>query len=141
MTRLHTVTPRQKVLVFGTFDLFHEGHRFLLTEASKRGRLTVVVARDRNVRSIKGRYSVHNEEERASLVRRAVPAANVILGDVDDFLAPVRALAPDLILLGYDQEFPPGVKQGDMPCEVERLPAFHPEKYKTSLIRDNKTEN
>lgn len=124
-----------KVLVFGTFDLLHPGHRFLLSEASKRGRLTVVVARDRNVRTIKGRYSVHDEEERASLVRRAVPAADVVLGDADDFLAPVRAVDPDLILLGYDQDFPPGVKRDDLRCEVERLPSFHPEKYKTSILR------
>lgn len=124
-----------KVLVFGTFDLLHQGHRFVLTEAAKRGKLTVVVARDRNVRSIKGRYPVHDEEERASLVRGVVPAADVVLGDADDFLAPVRALDPDLILLGYDQDFPPGVTQKDLPCEVERLPAFHPETYKTSIIR------
>lgn len=124
-----------KVLVFGTFDLLHAGHRFLLMEASKRGELTVVVARDRNVRTIKGRYSVHDEEERASLVRRVVPEADVVLGDTDDFLAPVRAVDPDLILLGYDQDFPPGVTQEDLPCEVERLPAFHPEIYKTSILR------
>lgn len=130
-----------KVLVFGTFDLLHAGHRFLLMEASKRGELTVVVARDRNVRTIKGRYSVHDEEERASLVRRVVPEADVVLGDTDDFLAPVRAVDPDLILLGYDQDFPPGVKQEDMPCEVERLPAFHPETYKTSIIRAKTTGN
>jgi FAD synthetase len=127
------------VLVFGTFDLLHPGHRFVLAEAGKRGKLTVVVARDRNVLSIKGRYPVHDEEERASLVRGAAPGADVVLGDVDDFLAPVRSIDPDLILLGYDQDFPPGVTQEDMPCEVERLPPFEPEKYKTSIIRGKKT--
>jgi FAD synthetase len=130
-----------KVLVFGTFDLLHQGHRFLLTHANARGALTVVVARDRNVRSIKGRYPVHDEEERASLVRGVVPEADVVLGDTDDFLAPVRALNPDLILLGYDQGFPPGVTQDDLPCEVERLPAFHPETYKTSILRTKTTGN
>ena len=141
MTRLHAVAPRRKVLVFGTFDLLHPGHRFLLTEAAKRGSLTVVVARDRNVQVIKGRFPVHDEDERMSHVRNAVPGAAVVLGSTEDFLSPVRAIDPDLILLGYDQDFPPGMKPDDLQCEVERLPSFHPEKYKTSLIRDVMTGN
>lgn len=130
-----------KVLVFGTFDLLHPGHRFLLKEASARGRLTVVVARDRNVQRIKGRFPAHDEDERMSLVRAAAPGADVVLGDAEDFLVPVRAVDPDLILLGYDQKLPPGVTEEDLPYEVERLPAFHPEKYKTSIIRGKKTDN
>lgn len=124
-----------KVLVFGTFDLLHPGHRFLLTEASKRGKLFVVVARDANVQRIKGRFPVHDEDERMSVIRSAFPHATVELGSAHDFLDPVRAIDPDLILLGYDQGLPPGVKMEDLPYEIERLPAFHPEKYKTSLLR------
>ena len=124
-----------KVLVFGTFDLLHPGHRFLLGEALKRGKLTVVVARDRNVQRIKGRFPVHDEDERLSLVRQAAPGATVVLGDAHDFLVPVKAVDPDLILLGYDQKLPPGMKEEDLPYEIERLPAFEPEKYKTSILR------
>jgi FAD synthetase len=124
-----------KVLVFGTFDLLHPGHRFVLSEAQKRGKLSVVVARDRNVQRIKGRFPVHDEDERMSHVRAAAPGATVVLGDAHDFLVPVRAIDPDLILLGYDQALPPGVKEEDLPYEIERLPAFHPEKYKTSILR------
>ena len=124
-----------KVLVFGTFDLFHPGHRFVLSEAGKRGKVFVVVARDRNVQQIKGRFPVHDEDERMSLIRSAFPTATVVLGSTHDFLEPVRAIDPDLILLGYDQRLPPGMKEGDLPYEIERLPAFHPEKYKTSILR------
>lgn len=123
------------VLVFGTFDLLHPGHRFLLAEAQKKGKLTVVVARDRNVQRIKGRFPVHDEDERLSHVRQAAPGAEVVLGDVHDFLVPVKAIDPDLILLGYDQKLPPGVREEDLPYEIERLPAFEPEKYKTSILR------
>jgi len=130
-----------KVLVFGTFDLLHPGHRFLLAEAQKRGALTVVVARDRNVQRIKGKFPVHDEDERMSHVRAAAPGATVVLGDAHDFLVPVKAVDPDLILLGYDQQLPPGVRDDDLPCDIERLPAFHPEKYKSSLLRENKAEN
>ncbi len=127
-----------KVLVFGTFDLLHPGHEFLLKEASKRGELHVVVARDANVLRIKNRTPVHSEEERVQSVRSVVPDADVMLGDPADFLAPVRRVQPDLILLGYDQQLPPGVKEINLLCTVERLPPFEPEKYKSSLLRDNK---
>lgn len=128
-----------KVLVFGTFDLLHQGHRFVLSEAGKRGKLFVVVARDANVQRIKGRFPVHDEDERMSIIRSAFPHATVELGSVHDFLDPVRAIDPDLILLGYDQGLPPGVKTEDLPCEIERLPPFKPEKYKTSIIRNIKS--
>lgn len=124
-----------KVLAFGTFDLLHPGHRFVLTEAAKRGTLSVVVARDANVHRIKGRASVDDENARVENVRSVVPEATVLLGDPSDFLAPVRGVQPDLIVLGYDQKLPPGVTDDDFPCSVERLPAFEPEKHKTSILR------
>lgn len=130
-----------KVLAFGTFDLLHEGHRFVLAEAAKRGDLHVVVARDANVAAIKGRSTVDDEATRVANVRAAAPGATVSLGDADDFLAPVRAVRPDLIVLGYDQKLPPGVRDEDLPCPVERLPSFHPETFKTSLIRAKRTQD
>ncbi len=124
-----------KVLLFGTFDHFHPGHRFVIDQAKKRGSVTAVVARDRNVHHIKGRASAQSQEERMAAVQAAYPDITVMLGDASDFLAPVRAVAPDLILLGYDQRLPPGVSMEAFPCPVERLPAFEPEKYKSSLMR------
>ncbi len=124
-----------KVLVFGTFDYLHPGHLFVLKEASKRGELWAVVARDRNVEKLKGRMALQTEDERKKAVEEAFPAIHAVLGDAMDFLAPVREIKPDLILLGYDQALPPGVKESDLPCEVERLPAFEPDKYKSSLRR------
>ncbi|MDD4628430.1 MAG: adenylyltransferase/cytidyltransferase family protein [Candidatus Peribacteraceae bacterium] len=125
------------ILVFGTFDRLHPGHVFLLTEAGKRGTLTVVVARDENVRRIKGRSPVQNETERAEEIRRVFPQANVILGDSEDYLRPVHEQKPDLILLGYDQQLPPGVVEEDLLCPVERLPAHEPDTFKSSVRRAN----
>lgn len=124
-----------RVLLFGTFDRLHPGHRFVLTEAQKRGALTIIIARDVTVQQHKGKLPVQSEEERMAAVSRAVPSASVLLGDRDDYLRPVREHTPDLILLGYDQMLPPGVHPEDLPCPVERLPAFHPELYKSSLGR------
>lgn len=124
-----------RILVSGTFDDLHPGHRFLLEEASKRGELWVIVARDRNVRRIKGRPPLQNEDTRKRAIEEAFPDAHVVLGDSDDFLKPVHKIRPDLILLGYDQKLPPHVSEEDLPCPIERLPAFRPDVYKSSLRR------
>lgn len=130
------MSPR--VLLFGTFDHLHPGHQFVLDEAAKRGEVFVVIARDTNVERIKGRAPDQSEEERKAGVMRELPKAVVLLGDPENFLVPVREVRPDLIILGYDQRLPPGVTEADLLCPVERLPAFHPEQYKSSLRRDGK---
>ncbi len=124
-----------RILLFGTFDHLHPGHHFVINEARTRGDVTVIVARDRNVERIKGFTALQSEEHRAQAIRDAFPAVTVLLGDRDDFLAPVRSVGPDLILLGYDQRLPPGVSEADFPCPVERLAAFRPEEFKSSLKR------
>lgn len=129
-----------RVLVFGTFDGLHPGHRYLLERAAEKGQLFVVVARDSNVRRIKSRAPVEPEQVRLANVQGAMPGATVLLGDAADFLAPVRMVGPDLIILGYDQRLPPGVAESDLACPIERLPAFEPEKYKSSLLRNKKKE-
>ena len=93
------------------------------------------MARDRNVERIKGFKPSQSETDRKRAIEEIFSTATVILGDPHDFLVPVRAVHPDLIILGYDQVLPPGVSEEDLPCPVERLPAFKPEKYKSSLRR------
>lgn len=128
-----------RVLVFGTFDHFHPGHHFLLSEASKKGDLWVVIARDRNVERIKGFVASDSEKKRLENVQTAFPNAHVVLGNPTDFLAPLREISPDLIVLGYDQRLPPGVTEKDFgSIPVERLPAHEPDKYKSSLFREKK---
>jgi FAD synthetase len=124
-----------RVLVFGTFDDLHPGHRWFLEEANARGELFVVVARDANVERLKGRQPVQSETERQAGIVQSFPAARIVLGDPEDFLAPVRSVGPDLVVLGYDQHLPPGVREQDLPCPIERLPAYHPEEFKSSLRR------
>lgn len=121
------------VLVFGTFDRLHPGHQFFLDHAAKSGDLHVVVARDQNVLRIKGHAPDQPEEDRKQAIQKLYPQAQVMLGNPEDFLEPVRSVQPDLILLGYDQKLPPGVSEKDLPCVVERIASFEPEKYKSSL--------
>ena len=125
-----------KILLFGTFDHLHPGHHFVFNEALKRGEVWVVIARDKNVEKIKGRAPEQSEEERKQTIEKVFPAVHTVLGDPENFLVPVREIRPDLILLGYDQKLPPGVLEKDLQCSVERLEAFSPEKYKSSLLRE-----
>jgi FAD synthetase len=124
-----------RVLVFGTFDRLHPGHEFVLNEGLKRGELHVVVARDLTVEQIKGRKPEQSEEERLEALTKIFPKAHIVLGDTKNYLKPVLTIAPDLILLGYDQQLPPNVLLGDLPCPIERLSAFEPERYKSSIRR------
>ncbi len=126
-----------RVLVFGTFDRLHPGHQFLLQRAAERGdELYVIVARDATVERLKGRLPEENEETRVQGVQKVVPEAVVQLGHSQDYREPLERIRPDLVLLGYDQVLPPGVTEADFPCAAERLPAFRPEEYKSSLRRE-----
>lgn len=125
-----------RILIFGTFDHLHPGHKFLIAEALRHGDLSIVIARDVHVEEIKGHLPDQNENDRMKCIEEAFPTAHVLLGDREDFLAPVRTIKPDLILLGYDQKLPPGVHEEDLPCVIERLPAFEPERWKSSLRRN-----
>lgn len=120
-------------MVFGTFDLFHPGHRSLLMQAEKLGPVIVVVARSTNVERIKGKKPLQSDDERVKALKDSFPDAEVILGDPDDFLVPLREQKPDMLLLGYDQGLPPGVTDVDLPCPVRRAKALRPDLYKSSL--------
>lgn len=124
-----------RVMVFGTFDLLHEGHRFVLRKAMERGDVIVIVAQDQSVERIKGRKPAQHLRKRMEAIRTSFPMLHVEAGDCTDFLKPVKTHTPDLILLGYDQRLPPGVEERHLSCPIERLPAFDPHLYKSSLKR------
>jgi cytidyltransferase-like protein len=93
------------VLVFGTFDLLHAGHLFVLEQARALGdRLVVSLARDAFVRGWKGKEPRYGEQQRAQRLRQTGLVDEVRLSDPEPrsfrLLAEVR---PDLICLGHDQ--------------------------------------
>lgn len=124
------------VLAFGTFDKFHEGHQWFLQEAKKHGqRLVVVVARDHNVQLVKGRLPKYNEQARLATVQgfSAVNEAKLGLEDYSKKDTIIATVNPDIICLGYDQA--PNFQPPSSSIQVVRLPAFHPDKYKSSLLQ------
>ncbi|MBT3835029.1 adenylyltransferase/cytidyltransferase family protein [Candidatus Peribacteria bacterium] len=113
-----------KVLIFGTFDGLHDGHKFFISEALKRGDLFIVVARDNNVKFIKNKETKFSENERLNVIEKEFPEVDVRLGDTEDFMKPVKDIAPDLILFGYDQKLPPGIGVSDLKFSTERVGFF-----------------
>lgn len=132
-------TPASKtVLAFGTYDLLHPGHEFVLSRAAELGdKLVVVVARDANVEQIKGFRPEHSEEERRAAVESLPYVTEARLGyeEWGRHLDVLEDVQPDVIVLGYDQKG--SIPEG--PWEVVRMEAHKPEQYKSSLLRNKKT--
>lgn len=134
----------KRIMVFGVFDLLHPGHISFLKQAKKLGTFLVVsVARDVNVKKIKGRLPIFNEKKRVEYIKALKLANKIVLGGLKDPWPHIKKEKPDVIALGYDQ----GSFVGDLPKElhkrglktkVVRLRAFRPEVFKSSIIRKKK---
>lgn len=133
-----------KILVFGTFDIFHEGHRNFLKQARKHGDfLRVVIARDATVLKVKGRLPRYSERERMNTVKATGLANEVVLGSLNDRYDVVREFKPDVICLGYDQRFfidrlnEKLINFGLSRTKIIRMQPFQEEKYKSSKLRND----
>ena len=94
----------KKVLLFGTFDILHPGHLDMFRQAREFGdHITVVIARDKTVRDVKGRFPLMSEKERLDSVSGSGIVDSVILGSEYDKYSVIKELDPDIICLGYDQ--------------------------------------
>ena len=130
----------KKVLVFGTFDGLHDGHRFLFREAKRYGdALFVVVARDATVLRVKKHEPVFSEEERVRFVSAEPLVGDACLGYLDDVYRVIEEIRPDVICLGYDQHvfadrLPEVLQQRGIVASIERLPGYKPDIYKSSLL-------
>lgn len=101
-----TKPPRRTVLIGGTFDIIHGGHIYLMEKASKFGDLIVIVARDENVKRIKGHSPIIPEEQRLAVVQGIRYVKKAVLGKSGtDLLEIVKEINPDYLILGPDQNF------------------------------------
>lgn len=136
-----------KVLVFGTFDGLHEGHRDFFRQAKEFGEyLVVVVGRDSTVEKTKKRLPKFSEQERlkaiqdSGLVDEARLGNEVAPGEKLDPYKIIEEIKPDVICLGYDQTFFADKLAEELPkrglghVKVERLKPFEPKKYKSSIL-------
>jgi FAD synthetase len=124
-------------MCFGTFDIFHPGHVYYISEAEKLGdSLIIVIARDARVTKIKWRPPHDSEDIRLTNVSCAFRNATVILGDASDIFAPLRQYAPDILAFGYDQKVPEEeIRELFSHIEIVRIGGYEVEKWKSSLLR------
>lgn len=134
----------KKVMVFGSFDLLHDGHRALFTQAKKYGELIVVVARDTSIGHIKQRSSRQPEIKRHAAIAVEKMVDKAVLGHAEDFFLVIEREKPDIIMLGYDQEpkdlkgFAERLAQRGLRPKLLRAHPYKAHKLKSSKLANNK---
>jgi len=127
----------KKVLCFGTFDGLHPGHLSFLKQAKKYGNyLTVVVARDENVKKIKGSYPFYNELLRLRRIRESKLVKEAILGKIFFSYDIIKEINPDVICVGYDQKVDKRKIKEKYNLKVVRLLPYKEDIYKSSKLLD-----
>jgi FAD synthetase len=132
-------------MVFGTFDILHPGHANLFKQAralAAQPFLIVSVARDKNVRRIKGRRPLYNERQRLAKLRQHELVDKAVLGGIKDHLTHIAREKPEIIALGYDQKaYVRGLKTAlldrGVTVKILRLKPYYPHKYKSSLLKSS----
>jgi FAD synthetase len=134
---------KTKIMVFGTFDGLHPGHLNFFKQAknlAKKSFLIVSVARDRNVKKIKGKTPTYSEQERINLVKKCGLADRVVLSGMHDHLPHILKEKPDIIALGYDQRayihnLKKDLKNKGLMVKVVRLRPYRHNIYKNHLLK------
>lgn len=134
---------KTKIMVFGTFDLLHKGHLSFFKQArslAKNPFLIVSVARDTNVKKIKGYEPVQSEQQRLKTVKKSGLVNKTVLGGGKDYLPHIRKESPEIIALGYDQtayvdNLKHDLTKGVLQIKIRRLKAYKPATYKTTLFK------
>jgi len=121
-------SPTNKsVLAGGVFDIIHPGHIHTLNAAKDLGDVLVdAIATDKTAQKMKKRQPLHNQELRRELVSCLSMVDKAIVGHEDDIFETVRAIKPDIIVLGYDQVhqkqfISDGCKRINLNVEIVRL--------------------
>jgi len=138
---------KTRIMVFGTFDGLHKGHFNFLRQAKKLGAnqnpfLIVSIARDSNVKKIKGKTPLLNEKKRILLLKKSSIADKVVPSGLRSHLPHILKEKPDIIALGYDQNdytenLEEKLEKRGLKTKVVRLKPYKKHIYKNHLLRKN----
>ncbi len=139
-------SARTRILIFGTFDGIHEGHRNFFAQAralADEPFLIVSLARDSNVLKIKGKAPHSDDATRLESMRKEKLVDEAVLGTVGgNYIEHIVELKPDIIALGYDQtgtlytnDLEAKLQSSGCSARVTRCEAFMPDIYKSSKLR------
>ena len=132
------------VLVFGTFDVIHSGHKWFLKKASRLGdRLIAVVSRDDFVKEWKGRSPLMDERSRIKALQSSGLVDDAILSDREiRTYGVLEEIKPDIICLGHDQkslmeDLFSKLENGEIDCappKIEILPPWRRRLYSSTRL-------
>ena len=85
-------------MVFGTFDILHKGHEYLLSTAKSFGdELYITLARDKTILEIKGQLPKYNERIRKQNLLKQFPfIKKVIIGNIKDKYTTLEKVKPEI---------------------------------------------
>jgi FAD synthetase len=136
-------TNKTRIMVFGTFDVLHKGHLNFFEQArllANNPFLIVSIARDANVKRIKGRYPDFKEKQRLAEVKKSRLVNRATLGAAKDYLSHIVKEKPAIIAIGYDQKdyvnnLAKLLAKKGLKVKVSKLKAYKPQVYKSSLVK------
>ena len=135
-------STKKTVLAGGVFDIIHPGHIHTLNAAKALGDVLVVaIATDKTAQKMKKRQPLHNQELRRELVSCLSMVDKAIVGHEDDIFETVKAIKPDIIVLGYDQVhqnqfISDGCKRINLDVDIVRLQSPVPELSSSEIEKE-----
>lgn len=133
----------KRVVVFGSFDPLHEGHKNFFAQAKALGdHLTVVVAHDGALRAHKRRDPYQEAEARLAAVAAVPEVDRALIGNKQaNKYTLLSELDFDVVALGYDQEPADDIVRAELDArgkqhvEIVRLKPYRPDVFKSTIIR------
>ncbi len=128
-------------MIFGTFDVVHQGHLHFFQQAKKYGNfLITVVSRDVRAEEIKKKKLLHTETERKKFLDAIKYIDRTMLGDKYDVYKNIKKIKPDVIVLGYDQvkftqDLKKKLQEFGLSTKIVRAKAYQSKNMKTHKIR------
>ena len=103
------MAQRKKVFVTGCFDMLHSGHIAFFEEAAKYGDVYVGLGSDETVFNLKGRYPIHNQEERKYIIDALACIRECYINSgsgIMDFIKEIEIVKPDYFIVNEDGNTP-----------------------------------
>ena len=126
----------KKVMVFGTSDGLHRGHLNFLKQSKKYGDyLIAVVARDENVKRIKGKSPYYNEKERLKELKKNKIIDKAVIGHTFDKCKIILENQSDVICLGYDQDISKTTLSKQLKRMGTRVKIYRMKPYKLKIYK------
>ncbi len=132
------------VLVFGTFDVIHPGHKYFLEQSAQYGeRVVAVVARDEFVNRTKRKTPVHNQNERIEHIKKSGLVTDACLSDiVTGTFQVVAEIDPHIVCFGHDQiklveSFRIWLKENKKDIEIIMIDSYKRDQYSSTVRNKN----